>query len=106
MIATGNTLDFLVTDTTRIWYQASNFVPLANTFGLSLSSPGSGFAAAVPRGVVFNVNEYLRLNSVRMEVNNGPFTADIESRDNQNTLLYTIPVAFPSAGKHLSLIHI
>lgn len=104
VLALGDTLNYTVVDTSRIWYQASYFSPLATTFGQSLSSVGTGFTSATPRGIVFDVKEYLRLNSVQMEVNNGPFSADIEIRDGQNSLLYSIPIAFPSAGQYTASI--
>ena len=104
VLAAGDTINYTVMDTSLLWYQASNFIPLPTTFGLSLSNAGTGFTSSIPRGIIFNVNEYLRLDRVQMEVDNGPFSATIEIRDGQNNLLYSIPITFPSVGQHTAVL--
>ncbi len=106
VLTTGDTLVYNLADTTRIWYQASNFTPLSTTLGLSLSSAATGYAAVYPRGVRFNLTEYVQLNSVRLDIDNGPFTAQIEIEDNAGNRLYTIPVALPSAGQYTVALNV
>jgi hypothetical protein len=100
VFAVGDTLQYDLQDTTLLRYRAGYFNTLDNTLGLSLNSTGTGYTAAMPRGIIFNVNEYIRLNSVRLDVDNGPFAADIELRDGNGQLLYRVPVSFPSAGQY------
>lgn len=98
-LATGDTLLYNFQDTTQLYYQANYFTPLPNQLGEALSRPPSGFAG-LDRGIEFEVLETIQLNSIALDIDNGPFTAQLVIETLQGQVVYSQTVSLPAAGQH------
>ncbi|BDS15252.1 T9SS type A sorting domain-containing protein [Aureispira anguillae] len=91
----GNTLSYNVVDTATIWYQAAYVDAIGRTF-----AQGGSSYPTVSRGIIFDASEALRLNSVMIRINNGPFTADIELENSLGTVIATKSISYGAAGTY------
>ncbi|WMX15763.1 PKD domain-containing protein [Aureispira sp. CCB-E] len=95
IVGIGDTLSYEVMDTTTLYYQAVYI----DTIGRTFAQGGSSYPS-VSRAIIFNVNELIRLNSVMIDINNGPFTADIELEDNTGTVISSKSISYNTAGRY------
>lgn len=75
-LALGDTFNYDVQDTARLWIQAGHYEESPINIGLPSTTNSTGFAN-LDRGIVFSTTEPLILNSVTLNVDNAAFTATI-----------------------------
>jgi hypothetical protein len=98
-LGVGNNLIYNLMNTTTIWYQSD----YSNTIGRTFAQGGSGYPMA-SRAIIFDVQEPIRLNSVMIDINGGPFTADVELEDNTGTILASKSISYNAAGRYEVLL--
>jgi PKD repeat protein/urease gamma subunit len=73
VLGLGDTLNYDVQNTVRIWYQSVFYEPSGISVGLPSTIAPTSFTN-LDRGIKFNVTEAIVLNSVRINVDNASFT--------------------------------